>query len=212
MTHIFTSCAAGSARSGSFSRCCSCWKRGCGTISSPSSRAPSISFPGAGSKSALARLIDAPAALGGAVRLRHSLHRHAAAEIPRSLFSRQAGNWLGAIGVLLLAKLLGLGVTAFIFDVTRDKLLQMAWFGRMFDWFMWARDWAHEQTEPMRQRAAAIGLAAEAAARRKISAPADAAAPPRLSQPRGVIAGLTPVSAKRGSGNAPRAAPTGRSR
>src|SRR4051812_40784040 len=37
-------------------------------------------------------------------------------------------QWLGAIVVLVLAKLLGLGVTAFIFDVTRPKLLQMAWF------------------------------------------------------------------------------------
>ncbi len=62
------------------------------------------------------------------------------------------GNWYGAIGFLLLAKLLGLGLTAFFFDVTRDKLLQMAWFHRMYEWFLWARDWAHAQTEPIRQR------------------------------------------------------------
>src|SRR5437660_2872167 len=37
-------------------------------------------------------------------------------------------EWIPAIVVLVLAKLLGLGVTAFIFDVTRPKLLQMAWF------------------------------------------------------------------------------------
>jgi hypothetical protein len=61
-------------------------------------------------------------------------------------------NWLGAIGVIVLIKLLGLGTTAFIFDVTRDKLLQMAWFRRMYEWFLWARKWAHEQTEPIRQR------------------------------------------------------------
>ena len=54
--------------------------------------------------------------------------------------------------ILILAKLLGLGVTAFVFDVTRDKLLQMAWFRRMFDWFMGLRDWAHGITEPVRQR------------------------------------------------------------
>ena len=53
---------------------------------------------------------------------------------------------------MILAKLLGLGVTAFVFDVTRDKLLQMAWFRRMYDWFMWLRDWAHAQTEPVRER------------------------------------------------------------
>jgi hypothetical protein len=61
-------------------------------------------------------------------------------------------NWLGAAGVLLLAKLMGLGVTAFVFDATRDKLLQMGWFACMYDWFMWARGWAHAQTEPVRQR------------------------------------------------------------
>jgi hypothetical protein len=61
-------------------------------------------------------------------------------------------NWLGAIAVILLVKLLGLGITAFVFDVTRGKLLQMAWFKRMFDWFMWLRDWAHEITEPVRER------------------------------------------------------------
>lgn len=61
-------------------------------------------------------------------------------------------NWLGAVLVLIVAKLLGLGVTAFVFDATRDKLLQMVWFHRMYDWFLWAREWAHAQTEPVRQR------------------------------------------------------------
>ena len=61
-------------------------------------------------------------------------------------------NWLGAGTVLIAAKLLGLGVTAFLFDATRDKLLQMAWFRRMFEWFMRLRDWAHDITEPVRER------------------------------------------------------------
>jgi hypothetical protein len=61
-------------------------------------------------------------------------------------------NWFGAVVVLVFAKLLGLGVTAFVFDVTRDKLLQIAWFRRMYDWFIWARDWARTQTEPIRAR------------------------------------------------------------
>ena len=61
-------------------------------------------------------------------------------------------QWLAAALVLILAKLLGLGVTAFVFDATRGKLLQIGWFARMFDWFMWARDWAHEITEPVRER------------------------------------------------------------
>jgi hypothetical protein len=61
-------------------------------------------------------------------------------------------DWLAAAGVLIVAKLLGVGVTAFVFDVTREKLLQMAWFRQMYDWFMWLRDWAHDITAPVRQR------------------------------------------------------------
>src|SRR5580704_7061589 len=52
-------------------------------------------------------------------------------------------QWIGAIIVLVVAKLVGLGVTAFIFEVTRDKLLQMAWFRRVYEFFIWLRDWAH---------------------------------------------------------------------
>ncbi len=61
-------------------------------------------------------------------------------------------NWLGAAGVIVFVKLVGLGVTAFIFDVTRDKLLQMAWFKRMYEWVLDAREWAHNITEPVRDR------------------------------------------------------------
>ncbi len=61
-------------------------------------------------------------------------------------------NWLAAGFVLIVAKLLGLGVTAFVFDVTRDKLLQMAWFRRMYEWVLWLRVWAHDITEPVRER------------------------------------------------------------
>jgi hypothetical protein len=42
------------------------------------------------------------------------------------VYSLAKRNWLGAAGVLVLAKLMALGVTAFVFDATRDPLLQMA--------------------------------------------------------------------------------------
>jgi hypothetical protein len=61
-------------------------------------------------------------------------------------------QWIGAAAVLIAAKLLGLGVTAFIFEVTRDKLLQMAWFARLYAWVMWVRDKAHELVEPIKDR------------------------------------------------------------
>ena len=62
------------------------------------------------------------------------------------------GDWLGAAVILVLAKLVGLGVTAFIFDVTRKKLLQMDWFRRIYLWVLWLREWAYAQTAPIRVR------------------------------------------------------------
>ncbi len=61
-------------------------------------------------------------------------------------------QWIAAIIVLAAAKLVGLGLTAFILDATRDKLLQMAWFRRLYEFFVWARDWAHERIEPVRRQ------------------------------------------------------------
>jgi hypothetical protein len=64
------------------------------------------------------------------------------------LFSN--GNWLIAILFLALAKVVGVAVIAFLFDVTRDKLMQMARFRRLYDRVMWLRDWAHIQVEPLK--------------------------------------------------------------
>jgi hypothetical protein len=61
-------------------------------------------------------------------------------------------QWLAGVVVLILAKLVGLGVTAFIFDVTKDKLLQMPWFCRVYEFFLWARGWAHDKVEPIRRQ------------------------------------------------------------
>ena len=62
------------------------------------------------------------------------------------------GNWVGAIAVILAAKLIGVGVTAFIFDATREKLLQMVWFRALYEWVLRVRAWAHAITEPVRAR------------------------------------------------------------
>jgi hypothetical protein len=61
-------------------------------------------------------------------------------------------QWIAAIIVLVSAKIIGLGITAFIFDATRDKLLQMAWFRRLYEFFLWARNWAHEKIEPVKRQ------------------------------------------------------------
>lgn len=40
--------------------------------------------------------------------------------------------WFSALALIVFGKFLGVGVAAFIFDVTRPKLLQMAWFRRVY--------------------------------------------------------------------------------
>jgi hypothetical protein len=41
--------------------------------------------------------------------------------------------FVSATILLVFQKILGVGVIAFIFDVTRDKLLQMAWFRKLYE-------------------------------------------------------------------------------
>jgi hypothetical protein len=60
--------------------------------------------------------------------------------------------WLSAAVVIVLGKFLGLGVTAFIFDVTRAKLLQMAWFKKTYEFIMAMRAKAAELVKPIKQR------------------------------------------------------------
>src|SRR5436305_11933422 len=61
-------------------------------------------------------------------------------------------QWIAAIVVLVLAKLVGLGVTAFIFDVTRPKLLQMAWFRRLYELVLYWIERAHALIDPIKVR------------------------------------------------------------
>ena len=60
--------------------------------------------------------------------------------------------WLSAAVVIVAGKFLGLGVTAFIFDVTRDKLLQMAWFRKGYEFIMAMRAKAAAIVQPIKQR------------------------------------------------------------
>jgi hypothetical protein len=61
-------------------------------------------------------------------------------------------HWLGAILTLVAAKLLGLGVTAFIFGVARPKLLQMPWFRGFYEWALWLLERAHALVDPLKSR------------------------------------------------------------
>ncbi|WP_342736595.1 hypothetical protein [Bradyrhizobium sp. B117] len=60
--------------------------------------------------------------------------------------------WLTGVSTFLFAKLLGVGVTAFVFDVTRDKLLEMHWFERLYDLVMKLRAKAHLLVDPIKRR------------------------------------------------------------
>jgi hypothetical protein len=62
------------------------------------------------------------------------------------------GSWLGAMAVLALAKLISMGVTAFIFEVTKPKLLQLAWFRWLYEHVLMGLAWAHRQIDPLKER------------------------------------------------------------
>ncbi len=62
------------------------------------------------------------------------------------------GLWLGAIAVLAFAKVVSLGVTAFIFDLTRPKLLQLAWFRWLYEHVLVWLAWAHGLVDPIKRR------------------------------------------------------------
>jgi len=60
--------------------------------------------------------------------------------------------WTSAVFTIVFAKLLGVGVTAFVFDVTRAKLLQMYWFERIYDLVLKVRAKAAELVNPIKRR------------------------------------------------------------
>jgi hypothetical protein len=62
------------------------------------------------------------------------------------------GFWIGSLGVLAFAKVMSLGVTAFIFDVTRPKLLQLPWFRSLYARVLAWLDWAHGLVDPIKRR------------------------------------------------------------
>jgi hypothetical protein len=60
--------------------------------------------------------------------------------------------WLSAISTMVFAKFLGLGVTAFIFDVTRPKLLEMRWFEALYEFILAMRAKAAAMVDPVKRR------------------------------------------------------------
>ena len=61
-------------------------------------------------------------------------------------------HWIAASIVLVLAKLVGVAVTAFVFEVTKPKLLKLAWFRWLYEHVLAWLDWAHDLVAPIRRR------------------------------------------------------------
>ena len=95
------------------------------------------------------------------------------------------GSWLGAMAALAVAKVVSMGVTAFIFEVTRPKLLQLPWFRWLYEQMLVWLAKAHALVDPIKARMRA-GRAPAPLRRRARAVLADAAGPagPLLPPPR----------------------------
>ena len=60
--------------------------------------------------------------------------------------------WFSAVFTILFAKFLGVGITAFVFDVTRPKLLEMEWFEKLYEFILAMRAKAKVLVDPIRRR------------------------------------------------------------
>ena len=60
--------------------------------------------------------------------------------------------WMSAILTIIFAKFVGVGVAAFIFDVTRPKLLEMQWFETLYEFVIGLRAKATALVDPIRLR------------------------------------------------------------
>jgi hypothetical protein len=61
-------------------------------------------------------------------------------------------HWASAFFTILFAKFVGVGVTAFLFDVTRSKLLEMAWFEKLYEFILALRAKAKALVDPIKLR------------------------------------------------------------
>jgi len=61
-------------------------------------------------------------------------------------------QWFAASMVLVLAKLVGVAVTAFVFEMARPKLLQLGWFRWLYERVLMALAWSHRLVAPIRRR------------------------------------------------------------
>jgi hypothetical protein len=58
------------------------------------------------------------------------------------------GHLMRGLLAFVALKFVGVGLVAFVFDLTRDKLLAIGWFARFYEWVVKWRDKAHAFIEP----------------------------------------------------------------
>ena len=58
------------------------------------------------------------------------------------------GHFMRGLFTFIILKFVGVGLIAFIFDLTREKLLAIDWFARFYEWVIKWRDIAHDFIEP----------------------------------------------------------------
>ena len=61
-------------------------------------------------------------------------------------------HWIAAGALILFAKLVGLAVIAFVFEMTRPKLLQLRWFRWLYEQVLVWLAWAHHLADPITRR------------------------------------------------------------
>jgi hypothetical protein len=80
------------------------------------------------------------------------------------------GWWFSAMATLAGAKVVSMGFTAFIFDVTRPKLLQLPWFRWLYDHVMTWLEKAHALIDPIKAQVRAWLARQLAPIRRRLAA------------------------------------------
>ena len=60
--------------------------------------------------------------------------------------------WISAIALIVAGKFVGVGIVAFIFDVTKPKLLQMTWFRWLYELTLRWLEKAHALIRPIKAR------------------------------------------------------------
>jgi hypothetical protein len=60
--------------------------------------------------------------------------------------------WISAVFTMMFAKFVGVGVTAFVFDVTKSKLLEMAWFEKLYEFVLMLRAKCTALVDPLKAR------------------------------------------------------------